>query len=272
MNKDLSLVIGNRAWKPTGGNWYLNFDDESTDLLEYNCTAETLENTLNSTPAFVVAGGVTVTQSNDDGYKVVFNKNGAQGAITGIGDALSPTSRVLVTQVAAGSESTKAVYWIQLRQTTVSVELGAWEQEDPCTASATQVKPDIWDVALSSQPKDGSLSITVDDGDPINFSVFATAEWLQETLGVGYTVSKQGDFIWRIKTDGTPMTVAIADDSNIVSFSGVQNNIYLDDLKVSEMLSGLTETMTTFEIILTEDGNSQSLLKIPCFVVGKTTE
>lgn len=269
---DISFDVGNVAWKPTDGKWYLNYDDYSTDLIENNAPAEDVELALNSVTSIVEAGGVSVIRSNDDGYKVIFEENGTRLPLSGYGEALIPTSNVVVTTVSSGSSTTKAVYWITLRQTTVTEEVGDWETEAPCEASVQQLKPDVWDVYLTSQPQDGEFSISIDGGDPIVIDIYAHPSTVQEDIGVGYTVSKQGDFRWRIKNDSEDaFVVVIEDDSNLISFNGKKNTILFDNQLISEMLSGNSVTTAMLEIAVTETGNRQTLLSIPCSITSKTT-
>lgn len=269
---DISFEVGNIGWKPTGGKWYLNYDDYSTDLIEYGALASDVELALNTLTPIVEAGGVSVIQSNEDGYKVIFEENGERSAISGYGEALVPTSNVVVQTVASGSPTTKAVFWITLRQTIVTEEVGNWETEPLCEAAVQQVKPDIWDVYLTSQPQDGEFSISIDGGEPVVITIYDHASTVQDAIGAGYSVSKQGDYRWRIKNDSeTAFVVTIENDSNIVSFEGKTNTILFDDQLVSEMLSGNAMTSAMLEIAITEAGNRQTLLSTPCSITSKTT-
>jgi hypothetical protein len=271
-NYDIMFEVGNIGWRPSGGQWYLNNEDYSTDLIEWNAEASDVEVKLNSILPIVQSGGVRVTRSNDDGYKIIFVENGVREPITGFGEGLVPTCNVVVSTVTLGSESTKAVFWVTLRQIIVSEEVGNWTTEAACTAAVSQLKPDIWDVYLTSQPQDGNFSISVDAGSPITISVLETPASFQTKLGAGFVVTKQGDYTWRIRSDdGSAFTVTIEDDANIVSFVGKENTILLNDQLVSEMLSGLSMTSSMLEISILADGNKQTILSIPCTVVGKVT-
>lgn len=268
---DVTIDIGNKALPPVGGKWYLNFIDSTSEIFDYNIDAEALENALNSMPDIVSAGGVSVSGLNGDGFKIIFSENGEQPQMTGQGEALVPTSRVIINQISDGSETTKAVYWIYLRQATVSEVIGTWQTEEPSVPIAAELNPSIWDVYLSSQPKDGSFTITLNGGEPIQIPVNATEEMFSAAIGTGYSVKKQGDYLWRIISDSGAFVVEI-DDWNIVSFSGKTAKLRIDDQKCSEMLAGITKTETSFEISINDGENHQTILSAPCTVVGKLTQ
>jgi hypothetical protein len=265
----IDLEIGNRAFRPVAGRWYLQFDEDNSELLDYNVSAEDLENSLNMVPAIVSAGGVSVTRINYDGYKVVFAEDGTQSVLTGYGEGLSPISDVLVNTITLGSNNTKAVFWVYLRQSIVSEVTSEWETEDAVVAEVQQLKSDIWDIYLTGQPKDGSFSVTMDDGDPFFIPVFATESYVQEIIGEGYSVSKQGDYRWRVTSDDNSAFVLEIDSSeNIVSFSGKTATVLLDNAKVAEMLAGITEGTTTLQISVTDAEKRDTILQTPCMVVG----
>ena len=265
----IGLEIGNRAWKPVAGKWYLQHYYNNTELLDYNISAEDLENALNIVPSIVSAGGVSVTRINDDGYKVVFAEDGAQTALTGFGEGLSPISDVVINTVSLGSATTKAVFWVYLRQSIVSEVTSEWETEDAVEADVQQLKSDIWDIYLTGQPKDGTFTVFRDSEDPFEMSVFASAEQVQTALGAGFSVSKQGDYRWRVTNDDqTPFFLDIDSSDNIVSFSGKTATVLLDNTKVTEMLAGVTEATTTLQVSVTDASKRDTILQTPCQVVG----
>lgn len=271
-NKDISFEVGNIGWKPMAGEWYLNYDDYSTELIDYKATASDLELALNTIVPIVEAGGVSVTQYASDGYKVIFREDGTRLPLSGYGEGLIPTSNVIVDTITLGSATTKAVFWITLRQTIVTEEVGNWENEDACEAAVESIKPDIWDIYLTSQPQDGEFSVSLNGGDPIVISVFATPSTIQDALGSGYSVSKQGDYRWRVKNDAeTAFVLTVEEDTDIVSFHGKKNTILFDRQLISEMLSGSSLTSAMLEISVMESGNRQTLLSVPCTITSKTT-
>lgn len=265
----IDFEIGNRAWRPVAGSWYIQHDGNNTELIEYNASAESIENALNSVHSIVVAGGVSVTRINEDGYKVVFAVDGEQTALTGFGEALSPISSVIVNSITLGSVNTKAVFYIYLRQSVVSEVTTVWSSETPVVAVAQELKQDIWDIYLSGQPRDGSFVLSIDDGEPVEVSVFSSPEEVATLVGAGFTVTSVGDYRWRIsKDDFTAFTAEVISSANIVSFSGKTANVLLDSMKVAEMLSGITEINTTLQISVTESGKRDTILQTPCMVVG----
>ena len=215
---------------------------------------------------------MSVIQSGDDGYKVIFEENGEQSGISGYGEGLTPVSTVVIQTVSSGSATTKAAFWITLRQIVVTEEVGDWSDEPICTAIVESIKPDIWDIYLTSQPQDGTFSVSVDGEEPFVMSVFDDAETVEQVIGEGYSVSKLGDFRWRVKSDSEDSFVLVVDeDDNIVSFNGKTNTILFNDQVISEMLSGNAMQSTTLEIAVTTDGKKNTLISAPCTVTAKTT-
>jgi hypothetical protein len=269
----VSFEVGNIGWKPVAGKWYMNFESESTELIDYNASAEDVETALNSTSSILEAGGVSVTQASSDGYKIVFVDNGTRTAPSGSGEPLIPTSNVVVNTVTLGSATTKAVFWVTLRQTIVTEEVGDWESEETCTADVQSIKPDIWDIYLTSQPQDGSFIISIDEEEPVIISVFDDAQTIEDIIGDGFSVSKQGDYRWRIKNDSEdPFTVTVEDDSNIVSFNGIKNKILFDDVLVSEMLNGSSLSSAMLQISVQKNGNRSTILSTSCTITSRVTQ
>jgi len=269
---DITIDIGSRALPPLGGQWYINFEDSTSELLGYDAVVSDLENALNSMPDIVSAGGVSVTQLHEDGFKIVFESNGVRTAMTGIGNSLVPTSRVLIDQVATGGVDTKAVFWVYLRQATVSEVTSAWVTEDPCTAGVTELSSNIWDIYLSSQPQDGTFTVTFDGVVNNEVSVFSTASMMQAAFGASYTVTKQGDYRWRVRTVSGASFEPVIVSSNIISFNGKTATLKIDDQKASELLSGVTKLETNFEVSINDGADHITILSAPCTLVGKLTQ
>jgi hypothetical protein len=266
----VSFEIANRGAKPNGGFWYIQFDGENTELLEHNVSAEDLENRLNSVGSIVSRGGVRVQQVFGDGYKIVFAAEGPQTGLVGFGDGLSPVSIVDVTEVSEGSPEGKAAYWVQLRQSPVSKVIGDWVDEPQVVALAEEVADGIWGIALSGKPKDGYFSVSLNDEEPFNVSVFSSPDAIEAALGSGYSVEKSGDFGWRIsKDDGGEFELEITSSSNIVSYNGKVANVKIDYGMVAEALSGQNEMTMTLQVAVTKDGSESNLLQVPCTVSGK---
>lgn len=265
----IRFEIGNRAWKPVAGKWYLQFDGDNTELLDYNVSATNLENALNMVPSIVTAGGVSVSQINDDGYKVVFVEDGAQEALTGFGEGLSPISQVVVNVVASGSATTKAACFITLRQESVTQLNSEWVTEDAVVAVAEELRTNLWEVSLTGQPKGGYFTIEVDDGTPVSVPVASDAEDLKTLLGAGYNVTKEGDYRWNISSvDNSAFELGIVSSSNILSFTGQTAKVLIDPVYAAEVLSGVSEVTTTLQISVENQGNRSILLQLPCTLVG----
>lgn len=265
----IEFEIGNRGWRPVAGKWYLQFDGDNTELLDYNVSSEDMENALNMVPAIVTAGGVSVTRINDDGYKVVFAEDGVQSALTGYGDGLSPISNVVINTVSSGSSTEKAVFYVYLRQAIVSEVTSAWTTETPVVADVEEVREDIWDIYLSGEPKDGSFLASIDAGTPFVIQIGASADDVKNAIGAGFTVQKVGDYRWRVyKTDNSPFIAAIESYENIISFSGKTATVLIDSANTAEMLAGVTEINTTLQVSVTTSGKRDTILQTQCMLVG----
>lgn len=265
----LSVLVGSRGNRPQGGKWYLNYDESTSELLDYDISAEDLEIALNSMPDIVMAGGVSVTRYNDDGYKVVFQENGLRQSITGNGEALVPNCSVIVNQVAAGSGSTKAVYWVYLRQNSVTTIHTPFTTEAACTAAVNNINSHTNEIYLTSQPKSGEYTFSI-NGVSKTASVHLSEEGMEQLLGSSYSVVKSGDFRWRIETvNRSSLTVTVTSSASIISFSGKVGSVTIDDQKSAELLSGASEMPAMVEFVVTSSGDSQTLVQAPCTLVSR---
>jgi hypothetical protein len=271
-NKAIGFNIGNLATKPVAGKWYLKYDGESTELLDYDVSEGNLENALNMVQGVVTAGGVSVSKLADDAYKVIFMEDGEQEALTGFGDGLSPISNVIVREMVAGSVERKAVYLISLRQASITDVTSNWVTEPAVTAVATSLKANLWDISLTGQPKGGSFAITINNGTQVSVPVFSDANELEALIGAGSRVVKEGDFRWRVSYEtNANFTLAIASSANIISFSGKTASVLIKPNYTAEMLSGVVQTSTTLQITVSSNGSTGTILQTPCTVVGNLT-
>lgn len=265
----IDLEIGNNGMRPIAGKWYLQHNDESTELLDYDISAENLENALNRVHSIVVAGGVTVLRINDDGYKVIFADTGIQSPLDGFGEGLSPVSDINIKTVSIGSTTERAVFYIYIRQSIVSQATSSWTTETPVIAEVQQLTDFIWDISLTKQPKGGSFSVTVNDGEPVVICTCETPEGIAALLGTGFKVDKAGDYRWRVsKTDNSSFTLAIDSYDNLISFAGKTASVLVDSAKAAEMLSGTTEVTSTLQVSITENGKKETVLQTPCTIVA----
>lgn len=265
----ISLTVGKKNERPIGGFFYLTYGSSTTQPIAFDVDADALEYTLNTTPSIISAGGVYVDQTNSDVFKVTFRNNGTRTLISGNGMSLSPTSNVVIKALALGDTNTKAVFTIALRQAPVSSQVGSWAVEAPCVASVSQLKPDTCDISLSSQPKDGYFMLAIGTNPAIPVSVFASESTLQNALGGDLTVSKEGDYLWRIKTvSGANLTATITSSDEIVSFSGMTCQFTIGSEAAIETLSGTGQITATLEVNYAVGSVTYKVLSTPCTIIG----
>lgn len=264
-----AVYVGRRAEKPFGGQYYIAYDGEDTELIPYDTEPLALERVLNRLVSVSNAGGVSVSQLNKDIYKITFLQKGARSAFTANGKSLFPTSEGAFTVVQQGDASNYHVVAFKLRQLPIGQCL-SFTQEPACSAVAEQVKADIWEVYLTSDAKDGYFTMVIDQGEPIQISVFEDYSTFAQKLGANYNVIRAGDFRWRIeRTDGTGFEAAIVSSEEIVSFSGVQGVLEMTDGEADEFLSGKAYAGAYLEIIRNNDDGSQLVVQVPCVTLNK---
>lgn len=268
----LSVLVGNRGNRPQGGKWYLTYDESTSELLDYDIFAEDLEGALNTMPDIVMAGGVSVTRYNDDGYKVVFQENGLRQELIGNGEALVPNCSVIVNQVAAGSGNTKAVYWVYIRQNSVTSIETPFTTELPSQALVNNINSHTKEIYLSSQPKSGEFTFSI-NGVSKTASVHLSDAGMEEVIGEGYNVVKSGDFRWRIETENkSTLTISILSSASIISFAGKTGVVKIDDQKSAELLSGASEIPAMVEFVVTSGTDTQTLVQTQCTLVARMTQ
>lgn len=268
----LSVLIGNRSARPQGGKWYLTYDESTSELLDYDISAEDLESAMNTMPDIVSAGGVSVTRYNEDGYKVVFQENGLRTAITANGEALVPNSSVIINQVSAGSGMTKAVFWVYIRQNSVTVMDGSWTTEAACEAAVSSINDYTKEIYLTSQPKGGEFVFEINGTEKVA-SVHLSDSGMEDLIGAGFSVVKSGDFRWTVRSDDRQtFSLDVTSSSGILSFSGKAGVVRIDDQKAAELLSGATEMPSMVEFVLTSGIDTQTLAQAQCLLVGKITQ
>lgn len=264
-----ALYVGRRAERPFGGHYYVSYDGEDTELVSFDATPEELERQLNRVPAISNTGGVTVSRLNGDICKITFLQKGARETFTAIGRSLFPDSEGVFSVVQVGDASNYHVVAFKLRQLPIG-QCTSFTAEPACTAAVQEINTSTWDVYLTSDAKDGYFVMTIDDGDEIEVSVFEDYSTLKTKIGAGFTVSKVGDFRWRIqKDDGSAFTPAIESYADIISFSGVQGTLVMTDGQADEFMSGKAYAGAFLEIIRDNVDGSQMVVQTPCVALNK---
>lgn len=264
-----AVYVGRRAEKPFGGQYYITYDGEDTEMIPYDAPPEVIERALNRVPAVSNTGGVSITQLNKDICKITFLQKGSRLAFTANGKSLFPSSDGVFSVIQQGDANNYHVVAFKLRQLPVGQCL-SFTQEPACVAEVEQVKADIWEVYLTSDAKDGYFTMAIDDGEPIQISVFEDYSTFTQKLGANYNVIRAGDFRWRIeRIDGTGFEAAIVSSEEIVSFSGVQGVLEMTDGEADEFMSGKAYAGAHLEIIRNNEDGSQMVVQVPCVVLNR---
>ena len=265
----VTVTVGNRNAKPVGGYFTLSYEDSTSDEIAHNASDCDLELVLNSMPDIALAGGVRVIRLYDDAYKIVFNNVGVRTALTGNGLLLMPQSLVNITTITLGTLTTQAVFLVLLRQDDLS-EQGMWEPEAPCTASVSQINAFTWRFSLSSDPKSGQFEVAIDADPTIIIPVFASESQIGLLFGENYSVTRLGDYDWMVTSvDSNPFSLAIVEDNEIISFSGVSSTLAFTGSNITEALSSSQSIDAFIEITEEVDDVNNILLNKSCKILSK---
>lgn len=269
LGNSYAVYVGRRAERPLGGQFYVSYGGVDSRFIDLNANASVLERELNRIATVSATGGVSVMQLNGDIAKITFLQKGARTALTVNGKSLFPASEGVFTVIQEGDVNNYHVVAFKLRQ----LPLGScttFEAEPACEAEVEQLKPDIWDVYLTSDAKDGGFDMSIDDEEPITVSVFEDYETFQSKLPTGFNVTRVGDYRWRIqKNDGTAFTAEIVSSSNIVSFNGVQGTLVITGSDSDEFLSGKAFAGAFIEINRENIDGSELVVQTPCVVLNR---
>lgn len=264
-----SVLVGKRGEKPFSGTWYASYGGDDSPLIAWDASPADVADAINRIPSVSNAGGVYVSQANNGVYKVSFLLKGTRSAFTVNGDSLFPVSEAEIKVITAGSETAYCVLSLALRQKPLAIGTN-FVDEAACVAQATQLKQDIWDLSLSTDAKDGYFTFSINAGQPIKCSVFEDYLTLQAKVGSDFTVTKEGDFRWRIaKNDGSAFTATIVSSSEIVSFGGKVCTLSLDTQAAYEFLSGAQYADSVLEVARTWTGGQQMIVQVACQVSNK---
>lgn len=158
----IKLGVGNPGATPTGGTWTIGDGTDTTSALQYNAAASAVQTALNALNTSTGPFGDTVTVSGAAGgpYKITFDSNGSQPALTVTTSSLTPESGATVSELTAGDGSTQEVQAIQLYQQPY-VLVSSWTiSTTTATASVDLTDYDLY--SLVAAESDGELETYVE--------------------------------------------------------------------------------------------------------------
>jgi len=129
----LKVGVGTPGAVPTGGTFTISDASETTSALAYNATAAQVQTALNALNTNTGPGGDTVVVTGEfPNYRIKWDTNGAQAALTTDSTLLTPTSTAVVSTQVDGDGSTREVQLLHLHrapavlQTSFSTIANGW--------------------------------------------------------------------------------------------------------------------------------------------------
>lgn len=278
----ITLAIGRIETPPTFGTYTLTFGGDETPPIQYDASANDVEDALNALTSITTAGGVTVNKSGNT-YRIVFND---AGVITDTLDFnendLFPTSSIGVTNARAGTPTIRQIYQVAIKQSPVAYT-ETFVDQDPATPSISVIKTaafagdaKIWRLSVYPYPKDGTMVIGWTDGTTKTTAPFlATAsggdvEAAMNAVdgGSDWTVKKVGVYSWDISTAKTTIASPTVNGSGLRSFSAKYCELSLNTVEVENLLGGTASQTAYLEVETLVDGVRQTLIQTPVTFVN----
>lgn len=108
--------------RPSGGDFTLTFDGDTTSPLPYDISASDLEDELNGLASVISAGLLDVTGPDGGPFIITFRTTGDKSAFSADASNLEPRSQVYATTTVEGDGSTQETVVIQLRRTVAAYQ------------------------------------------------------------------------------------------------------------------------------------------------------
>lgn len=278
----ITLAIGRIETPPTFGTYTLTFGGDETPPIQYDASANDVEDALNALTSITTAGGVTVNKSGNT-YRIVFND---AGVITDTLDFnendLFPTSSIGVTLARTGTPTIRQIYQVAIKQSPVAYT-ETFVDQDPATPSISVIKTaafagdaKIWRLSVYPYPKDGTMVIGWTDGTAKTTAPFlATASGgeVEDAMnavdgGSDWTVKKVGVYSWDISTAKTTIASPTVNGSGLRSFSAKYCELSLNTVEVENLLGGTASQTAYLEVETLVDGVRQTLIQTPVTFVN----
>ncbi len=239
-SSDYEVLIGRQAQAVTTGKLTLTFTGTTEEIdLSKPKLATRIEAALNAVSEVNAAGGVDVVElKNGRAFQITFRSVGSRAAISaGVKDSMQPAS-VLISEVTAGTGSTREVQLLTLEEASLAeVATSGWStNSNPALTITTLVEGtantrEVVQLSVSNDPAPGSFFV-VSNSEPI--STEATAAQVKTILNSALSndigsVKKTGERIWQItyKTNGDK-TALSAGTHNLVKRPSVNATLSLN--------------------------------------------
>jgi hypothetical protein len=278
----ITLAIGRIETPPTYGTFTLTFGGDETEPLQFDATANEVEDALNALTSIATDGGVTVNKAGNT-YRIVFNDAGVITNTLNFNDNdLFPTSSIGVTNARAGTATVRQIYQVAVKQSPVAYTETFIDQE-PSTPTIEVIKASafagdakIWRLSVYPYPKDGTMVIGWTDGTSKTTAPFlatASGDAVQEAMnavdgGSNWTVKKVGVYSWDISTSKSSISSPTVNGSGLRSFAAKYCELSLNTVEVENLLGGTASQTAYLEVETLISGVRQTLIQTPVTFVN----
>ena len=280
----ITLAIGRIETPPTYGTFTLTFGGAETAPIQFDATANDVEDALNALTAITTAGGVTVNKSGNT-YRIVFSDAGVVTDTLGFNENdLFPSSSIGVSLARAGTATVRQIYQVAVKQSPVAYT-ETFIDQDPCAPTITVIKASafagdtkIWRLSVYPYPKDGTMVLGWTDGTSKTTAPFLAtsgSDTIQALMNAVYgvdaadwTVNKVGVYSWDISTSKTSISSPTVNGSGLRSFSAKYCELSLNTVEVENLLGGKASQTAYLEVETLISGVRQTLIQTPVTFVN----
>ena len=279
----LALAIGRIEAVPTYGTFSLTFGTGETAPIQFNATANDVEDALNDLTSVTTAGGVTVSKQGNS-YRIVFNDAGVLANTLDYSDNdLFPSSSIGVTLARAGTSTVRAIYQVAIKQSPVAYTETFVDQES-ATPTISVIRnagfagdTKIWRLSIYPYPKEGTMVLGwLDDGvtkTTTTISATASGDDVAEAMNAAsgaedWTVKKVGIYSWDFSTSKVTITSPTVNGAGLLSFSAKYCELSLNTVEVENLLNGTVQQTAYLEVETTLNGVRQTLIQTPVTFVN----
>lgn len=262
------LGIGDVGAAPTLGTFTLTYGANTTSALDFDATAQEVEDALNLLASVISAGGLDVTGNAGGPYQIVFRSAGSRTAITGNADLLYPLSSIQVYEAREGDGSTTEIQVVVIdRQPAALAETFTAIAAPGITISTLQAGasgvPEVQKIALHAITHDGTFTLTFSGQTTAALAWNITAEDLQEALEALSNIAPgdvtvTGQFPEYIVTFGGTLTgnqpAFTASATGLIGPTGIEGTLSLNTAGIEQLLGGEASVETTLELAAQIDG------------------
>jgi len=279
---NITMAIGRLDAAPTAGTFTLSYDGDETIPLNYNATAQEVEDALNTLGGIITDGGVTVSKVTTT-YRIIWNDVGVPSSTLVIGsNDLVPTCSAAIGSARAGSPSVKQVYQVHIKQAPAAVQT-VWVDQDATTATITQTHAPaysgdyrIWRLVISPSPKGGSFRLGGTVNGVVNWTYpIAISSLSANTISaaIGINVIRISQYEFEISQsqatgDTTNVTAIAVDGTGLIGFSSKYGVLSLNTMEMELLLAGAASAQAVLEVEVELDGARQTIVQTGVTIVN----